>query len=155
MIFLILAIWLGVEAYRRRLWRLIPVSILFILYEAADSGILRVTKLISMEGMLKRLILWILLIFIFLAWRKKQVKLSVLIVSVLQTVSSIVWKIVFSSYRKYLLQLEDVGPSDLAGLFAASTAFNLVTGVWVLVMLVLLLVQVRKLPLPEKIEPGC
>ena len=149
MIDAILALWIGFEAYRRKLWRLICVGVLVILYEAADAGIIRVTEWVSMEGILKRLILLALLVVMFLAWRKKQVKLSALIACAVTNFSKVVWSMVFSTTIKNLFAMEDAGPADVAVLAAKQAVFNLVTCVSLLVMLVLILVNLRKLPLEK------
>ena len=67
MIDAILALWIGYEAYRRKFWHLMPVSLLVLLYEAADIGWIRVSEFISMEGTIKKLFLFQLVFFVFLA----------------------------------------------------------------------------------------
>ena len=49
MIDAILALWIGFEAYRRKCWRLMPISVLVLLYEAADVGWIRVSELIDLN----------------------------------------------------------------------------------------------------------
>ena len=149
MIDAILALWIGYEAYRRKFWHLMPVSLLVLLYEAADIGWIRVSEFISMEGTIKKLFLFLLVFFVFLAWRKKQVKVSAMIACALALVSRLAWGHVFDSYLEAIQQPE----ADYLGIIAQGTAvkigFGALTGVMLLVMQILILVNLRKLPLEK------
>ena len=149
MIDAILALWNGYEAYRRKFWHLMPVSLLVLLYEAADIGWIRVSEFISMEGTIKKLFLFLLVFFVFLAWRKKQVKVSAMIACALALVSRLAWGHVFDSYLEAIQQPE----ADYLGILAQGAAvkigFGALTGVMLLVTMVLILVSLRKLPLEK------
>ena len=149
MIDAILALWIGYEAYRRKFWHLMPVSLLVLLYEAADIGWIRVSEFISMEGTIKKLFLFQLVFFVFLAWRKKQVKVSAMIACALALVSRLAWGHVFDSYLEAIQQPE----ADYLGILAQGAAvrigFGALTGVMLLVMQILILVNLRKLPLEK------
>ena len=149
MIDAILALWIGVEAYRRKCWRVIPVSVFVLLYEAADVGWIRVSELISMEGTIKKLILFLLVFVVFLAWRRHQVKISAMAACVLALVSRLAWGHVFDSYLEAIQQPE----ADYLGILAQGAAvkigFGALTGVMLLVMQILILVNLRKLPLEK------
>ena len=149
MIDAILALWIGFEAYRRKFWWVIPVSVLVLLYEAADVGWIRVSELISMEGTIKKLILFLLVFFVFLAWRKKQAKVSSLIVCILALASRLAWGQMFERYLTAIQQPEANYLGILAQGAAVKIGLGALTGVMLLVMLVLMLVQVRKGPLPQ------
>ena len=145
----ILAIWIGFEAHRRKCWRVIPVSVLVLLYEAADVGWIRVSEIISMEGTIKKLLLFLLVFFVFLAWRKKQVNASAMATCALALVSRLAWGHVFDSYLEAIQQPE----ADYLGILAQGAAvkigFGALTGVMLLVTMVLILVSLRKLPLEK------
>ena len=147
MIDAILALWIGYEAYRRKFWHLMPVSLLVLLYEAADIGWIRVSEFISMEGTIKKLFLFLLVFFVFLSWRKKQVKVSAMIACALALGSRLAWGHVFDSYLEAIQQPE----ADYLGILAQGAAvkigFGALTGVMLLVMQILILVNLRKLPL--------
>ena len=147
MIDAILALWVGYEAYRRKFWHLMPVSLLVLLYEAADIGWIRVSEFISMEGTIKKLFL--LVFFVFLAWRKKQVKLSAVIAISLTLVSRLVWGKVFDRYVQAIQRPE----ADYVGILAQGAAvkigFGALTSVMLLVTMVLILVSLRKRPLEK------
>ena len=149
MINAILALWIGFEAYRRKCWRLMPISVLVLLYEAADMGWIRVSELISMEGTIKKLLLFLLVFFVFLAWRKHQAKLSAMITCVLALISRLAWGPVFDHYLEAVKQPE----ADYVGILAQGAAvkigFGALTGLMLLVTLVLILVNLRKLPLEK------
>ena len=149
MIDAILALWNGYEAYRRKFWHLMPVSLLVLLYEAADIGWIRVSEFISMEGTIKKLFLFLLVFFVFLAWRKKQVKVSAMIACALALVSRLAWGHVFDSYLEAIQQPE----ADYLGILAQGAAvrigFGALTGLMLLVMQILILVNLRKLPLEK------
>ena len=149
MIDAILALWIGVEAYRRKCWRVIPISVLVLLYEAADVGWIRVSELISMEGTIKKLILFLLVFVVFLAWRRHQVKISAMAACVLALVSRLAWGHVFDSYLEAIQQPD----ADYLGILAQGAAvkigFGALTGVMLLVTMVLILVSLRKLPLEK------
>lgn len=149
MIDAILALWIGVEAYRRKCWRLMPISVLVLLYEAADVGWIRVSEIISMEGTIKKLILFLLVFVVFLAWHKHQVKLPAMITCALALVSRLAWGSVFDRYIEAIQQPE----ADYLGIVAQGAAvkigFGALTGLMLLVMLVLILVNLRKLPLEK------
>ena len=149
MIDAILALWNGYEAYRRKFWHLMPVSLLVLLYEAADIGWIRVSEFISMAGTIKKLFLFLLVFFVFLAWRKKQVKVSAMIACALALVSRLAWGHVFDSYLEAIQQPE----ADYLGILAQGAAvrigFGALTGVMLLVMQILILVNLRKLPLEK------
>ena len=149
MIDAILALWIGVEAYRRKCWRVIPVSVLVLLYEAADIGWIRVSEFISMEGTIKKLFLFLLVFFVFLAWRKKQVKVSAMIACALALVSRLAWGHVFDSYLEAIQQPEADSLGILAQGAAVRIGFGALTGVMLLVMQILILVNLRKLPLEK------
>ena len=144
-----LALWIGIEAGRRKLWRVIPVSVLILLYEAADVGWLRVSELVSMEGTIKKLILFLLVFFVFLAWRKKQVKVSAMIACALSLVSRLAWGKMFDRYIEAIQQPE----ADYVGILAQGAAvkigFGALTDIMLLVTLVLILVSLRKIPLKK------
>ena len=126
-----------------------PVSLLVLLYEAADIGWIRVSEFISMEGTIKKLFLFLLVFFVFLAWRKKQVKVSAMIACALALVSRLAWGHVFDSYLEAIQQPE----ADYLGILAQGAAvrigFGALTGVMLLVMQILILVNLRKLPLEK------
>ena len=149
MIDAILAIWIGFEAYRRKCWRLMPISVLVLLYEAADIGWIRVSEFISMEGTIKKLFLFLLVFFVFLAWRKKQVKVSAMIACALALVSRLAWGHVFDSYLEAIQQPD----ADYLGILAQGAAvkigFGALSGLMLLVMQILILVNLRKLPLEK------
>ena len=149
MIDALLALWVGYEAYRRKFWRLMPVSLLVLLYEAADVGWIRVSEFISMEGTIKKLFLFQLVFFVFLAWRKKQVKLSAVIAISLTLVSRLVWGKVFDRYVQAIQRPE----ADYVGILAQGAAvkigFGALTSVMLLVTMVLILVSLRKRPLEK------
>ena len=149
MIDAILALWIGVEAYRRKCWRVIPVSGLVLLYEAADVGWIRVSELISMEGTIKKLILFLLVFVVFLAWRRHQVKISAMAACVLALVSRLAWGPVFDHYLDAVKQPD----ADYVGILAQGAAvkigFGALTGVMLLVMQILILVNLCKLPLEK------
>lgn len=149
MIDAILALWIGYEAYRRKFWHLMPVSALVLLYEAADVGWIRVSELISMEGTIKKLILFLLVFVVFLAWRKKQVKASAMATCALALVSRLAWGHVFDSYLEAIQQPD----ADYLGILAQGAAvkigFGALTGLMLVVMLVLILVSLRKIPLKK------
>ena len=126
-----------------------PISVLVLLYEAADMGWIRVSELISMEGPIKKLILFLLVFFVFLAWRKHQVKVSALITCVLALVSRLAWGQVFDHYLEAVKQPEADYVGILAQGAAVKIAFGALTGMMLLVMLVLILVNLRKLPLEK------
>ena len=145
----ILAVWIIVEAARRKCHRLIPVSVLLLLYEAADIGWIRVSEIISMEGTIKKLLLFLLVFFIFLAWRKQQAKLSAMLTCVLALIGRLAWGPVFDHYLEAVKQPD----ADYVGILAQGAAvkigFGALTGLMLLVMLVLILVNLRKLPLEK------
>ena len=149
MIDAILALWVGYEAYRRKFWHLMPVSLLLLLYEAADIGWIRVSEFISMEGTIKKLFLFLLVFFVFLAWRKKQVKVSAMIACALALVSRLAWGHVFDSYLEAIQQPD----ADYLGILAQGAAvkigFGALSGLMLLVMQILILVNLRKLPLEK------
>lgn len=149
MIDAILALWIGYEAYRRKFWHLMPVSALVLLYEAADMGWIRVSEIISMEGTIKKLLLFLLVLFVFLAWRKKQVKASAMATCALALVSRLAWGPVFDHYLDAVKQPD----ADYLGIFAQGAAvkigFGALTGLMLFVMLVLILVNLRKIPLEK------
>ena len=149
MIDAILALWIGYEAYRRKFWHLMPVSALVLLYEAADVGWIRVSELISMEGTIKKLILFLLVFVVFLAWRRHQVKISAMATCALALVSRLTWGHVFDSYLEAIQQPD----ADYLGILAQGAAvkigFGALTGLMLFVMLVLILVSLRKLPLEK------
>ena len=149
MIDAILALWIGFEAYRRKCWHLMPVSVLVLLYEAADVGWIRVSELISMEGTIKKLILFLLVFFVFLAWRKHQVKVAAMITCMLALVSRLAWGPVFDHYLDAVKQPD----ADYVGILAQGAVvkigFGALTGLMLLVTLVLILIQVRKIPLEK------
>ena len=149
MIDALLALWIGFEAYRRKCWHLFPVSVLVLLYEAADIGWIRVSEFISMEGTIKKLFLFLLVFFIFLAWRKKQVKLSAVIAIALTLISRLAWGKVFDRYIEAIQQPE----ADYVGILAQGAAvkigFGALTSVMLLVTMVLILVSLRKRPLEK------
>ena len=149
MIDAILAIWIGFEAYRRKCWRLMPISVLVLLYEAADIGWIRVSEFISMEGTIKKLFLFLLVFFVFLAWRKKQVKVSAMIACALALVSRLAWGPVFDHYLEAVKQPEADYVGILAQGAAVKIAFGALTDLMLLVMLVLILVNLRKVPLEK------
>ena len=143
----ILALWMGFEAYRRKCWRLIPVCVLVLLYEAADVGWIRVSDLISMEGTIKKLILFCLVFALFLAWRKKQVKISAMITCVLALVSRLAWGPVFDRYLEAIQEPN----ADYLGILAQGAAVKVglgaLTSVMLIVTQILILVNLRKRPL--------
>ena len=149
MIDALLALWVGYEAHRRRFWRLMPVSLLVLLYEAADVGWIRVSELVSMEGTIKKLILFLLVFFVFLAWRKKQVKVSAMITCALALISRLAWGKMFDRYIEAIQQPE----ADYVGILAQGAAvkigFGALTDIMLLVTLVLILVSLRKIPLKK------
>ena len=149
MIDAILALWIGYEAYRRKFWHLMPVSALVLLYEAADVGWIRVSEIISMESTIKKLLLFLLVFVVFLAWRRHQVKISAMAACVLALVSRLAWGHVFDSYLEAIQQPE----ADYVGILAQGAVvkigFGALTGLMLLVMLVLILVNLRKLPLEK------
>lgn len=147
MINALLSVWILIEAIRRRCHRLIPVSVLVLLYEGADVGWIRVSELISMEGTIKKMILFLLVLFVFLAWRKKQVKLSAMAACGLALGGRLAWGPVFDRYLEALQQPD----ANYVGLVAQGAAvkilFGAATDAMLIVMLVLILVTVRKVPL--------
>ena len=149
MINAILALWIGYEAHRRRFWRLMPISVLVLLYEAADIGWIRVSDFISMEGTIKKLILFLLVFFVILAWRKKRVKICAMITCTLALVSRMAWGKMFERYIEAIQQPE----ADYVGILAQGAAvkigFGALTGIMLLVTLVLILVNLRKIPLEK------
>ena len=149
MIDAILALWIGYEAYRRKCWHLMPVSVLVLLYEAADVGWIRVSELISMEGAIKKLLLFLLVFFVFLAWRKHQVKISAMTACVLALVSRLAWGPVFDHYLEAVKQPD----ADYVGILAQGAAvkmgFGALTGLMLLVMLALIIVNLRRIPLEK------
>lgn len=149
MIDALLAFWVGYEAHRRRFWRLMPVSLLVLLYEAADVGWIRVSELVSMEGTIKKLILFLLVFFVILAWRKKQVKVSAMITCALALISRLAWGKMFDRYIEAIQQPE----ADYVGILAQGAAvkigFGALTDIMLLVTLVLILVSLRKIPLKK------
>ena len=147
MINALLALWIGFEAWRRKCWRLLPVSVLVLLYEAADVGWIRVSEFISMEGTIKKFLLFILVFVVYLAWRKKQVNISSMITCALALASRLAWSPVFDSYLEAIQQPEANYVGSLAQGAAVKVAFGAVTGVMLLITLILMLVQVRKMPL--------
>ena len=126
-----------------------PISVLVLLYEAADMGWIRVSELISMEGPIKKLILFLLVFFVFLAWRKHQVKVSAMITCVLALVSRLAWGPVFDHYLEAVKQPD----ADYVGILAQGAAvkigFGALTDIMLLVTLVLILVSLRKIPLKK------
>ena len=155
MIDAILALWIGFEAYRRKFWWVIPVSVLVLLYEAADVGWIRVSKWITMEGTIKKLILFILIIFMFLAWRKKQVWISSLILSAVSFGVCLVRSPVTGSFLEALQQPE----ADYLGLaarwLATGLVFNALTGLLLIGMLVLILLAVLEQPVVPRKRANC
>ena len=147
MINALLALWIGFEAWRRKCWRLIPVSVLVLLYEAADVGWIRVSEFISMEGTIKKFLLFLLVFVVFLAWRKKQVKVSAFITCALALASRLAWSPVFDRYLEAIRQPDANYVGILAQGAAVKAALGALTGVMLLVTLILMLVQVRKIPL--------
>ena len=147
MINALLALWIGFEAWRRKCWHLLPVSVLVLLYEAADVGWIRVSEFISMEGTIKKVLLFILVFLVFLAWRKKQVKISAVITCALALASRLAWSPVFDSYLEAIRQPEADYVGILAQGAAVKVALGAVTGAMLLTTLILMLVQVRKMPL--------
>ena len=149
MIDAILALWVGYEAYRRKFWHLMPVSLLVLLYEAADVGWIRVSDFISMEGTIKKFILFLLVFFVFMAWRKKQAKISAMITCALTLVSRLAWGKMFDRYIEAIQQPE----ADYVGILAQGAAvkigFSALTSVMLLVTMVLILVNLRKIPLKK------
>ena len=149
MIDAILALWVGYEAYRRKFWHLMPVSALVLLYEAADVGWIRVSEIISMESTIKKLLLFLLVFVVFLAWRRHQVKISAMAACVLALVSRLAWGHVFDSYLEAIQQPD----ADYLGILAQGAAvkigFGALTGLMLFVMLVLIMVSLRKLPLEK------
>ena len=147
MINALLALWIGFEAYRRKCWHLFPVSVLVLLYEAADVGWIRVSEFISMEGTIKKFLLFLLVFVVFLAWRKKQVKVSALVTCALALTSRLAWSPVFGRYLEAIRQPDANYVGILAQGAAVKAALGALTGVMLLVTLILMLVQVRKIPL--------
>lgn len=147
MIDAILAVWIGFEAYRRKFWRLLPVCVLVLLYEAADVGWIRVSELISMEGTIKKLILLFLVVFVFMAWRKGQAKLPAVLTCALAYLTRLAWKPVRGHYLDAVQQPEAEYVGLAAGFTAWKLAFDAAVGILLIVTLVLLLRSVRKVPL--------
>ena len=104
MLKLILTVWILVEAIRRKCYRWIPVCVLMALYWAADAGFLRLSEFISMAGTIKRLILLVLTVLMFLLWRKKQASGAALIFCVLAVLSRFGWKMIANRYLDAMLQ---------------------------------------------------
>ena len=104
MLKLILTVWILVEAVRRKCYRWIPVCVLMVLYWAAEAGFLRLSEYISMAGTIKRLILLVLTIVIFLMWRKKQANGAALIFCMLAVLSRFVWKMIANRYLDAMLE---------------------------------------------------
>lgn len=150
-----LSIWIGVEAWRRKCWHLMPICVLMLLYEATDVGWIRVSKWITMEGTIKKLILFILIIFMFLAWRKKQVWISSLILSAVSFGVCLVRSPVTGSFLEALQQPE----ADYVGLaarwLATGLVFNALTGLLLIGMLVLILLAVLEQPVVPRKRANC
>ena len=147
MINAVLALWILVEALRRRFRRLIPVSVLVLLYEAADVGWLRASEYLTMEGTIKKLILMALVVFVFLAWRGRQAKLSAVITSLLALGSRMAWEPVRSGLLDALQQPEAEHVALLAQGAVLKAVLSGLTSAMLLAMLVMLLVSVRRMPL--------
>ena len=148
MINVILTVWILVEAVRRKCHRLIPVSVLVLLYEAADVGWIKVSEILTMEGTIKKLILMALVVFVFLAWRRKQAPLPALFASLLALGGRLVWKPVLGGYLDALQEPEAAFGALIAQGAIVKIVLNGVTGLMLLLMLIVTLVSVRKAP-PE------
>ena len=132
MLKLILTVWILVEAVRRKCYRWIPVCVRMVLYWAADAGFLRLSEYLSMAGTIKRLILLVLTIVIFLMWRKKQANGAALIFCVLAVLSRFGWKVIANCYLDAMLQ-PDANYLTLAATGAAAMGvFNVLTDVLLL-----------------------
>ena len=145
----ILAVWIIVESIRRKCCRLLPVGALVLLYEAADIGWIRVSEIISMEGTIKKLILFLLVCFIFLAWRKQQVNVSAVIACALALLSRLAWGTVFDHYLEAIQQPEANYVGIIAQGAAVKIGFGALTGAMLLVMQILILVNLRKIPMEK------
>ena len=142
MLKLILTVWILVEAIRRKYCRWIPVCVLMALYWAADAGFLRLSEFLSMAGTIKRLILLVLTVLLFLLWRKKEANGAALIFCLLAVLSRFVWKMIANRYLDAMLQ-PDANYLTLAITGAASMGvFNVVTDVLLLAAQVMI---IRKL----------
>ena len=139
MLKLILTIWILVEAIRRKCYRWLPVCVLMALYWAADAGFLRFSEFLSMAGTIKRLILLVLTVLLFLLWRKKEANGAALIFCLLAVLSRFVWKMIANRYLDAMLQ-PDANYLTLAITGAASMGvFNVVTDVLLLAAQVMIL----------------
>ena len=139
MLKLILTVWILVEAVRRKCYRWIPVCVLMVLYWAAEAGFLRLSEYISMAGTIKRLILLVLTIVIFLMWRKKQADGTALMFCALAVFSRFVWKMIANRYLDAMLE-PDADYLTLAITGAASMGvFNVLTDALLLASQVMIL----------------
>lgn len=139
MLKLILTAWILVEALRRKCYRWIPVCVLMALYWAADAGFLRLSEFLSMAGTIKRLILLVLAVLLFLLWRKKQANTAALMFCVLAVLSRFGWKMIANRYLDAMLE-PNVDYLTLAATGAAAMGvFNVLTDVLVLAAQVVIL----------------
>ena len=150
----ILAVWIIVEAARRKCHWLIPVSVLSILYEAADIGWIRVSEIISMEGTIKKVFLMILVVFLILAWRKKELKLSVVATGILAFLTRLVWSPVLDRYLEAIQRPEANYLALIAQGLTTKVLLNALTEIILFVMLALILRGLLKMPL-AKTESSC
>ena len=150
----ILAVWIIVEASRRKCHWLIPVSVLSLLYEAADIGWLRVSDLVSMEGTIKKLLLLILVAFLILAWRKKEVKFSVVATGVLAFLTRLVWSPVLDRYLEAIQRPEANYLALIAQGLTTKVLLNALTEIILFVMLAIILQGLLKMPLAQN-EGSC
>ena len=150
----LLAVWIIVEAARRKCRWVIPIGVLTLFYEAADLGWIRVSELISMEGTIKKLILVILAVFLFLAWRKKQLNLSAMVTGFLALMSRLAWSPVFDRYLDAIQKPEANYLALIAQGLTTKILFNVLTEIILFVMLALVLRGLLKMPLVQN-ESGC
>ena len=150
----ILAVWIIVEAARRKCHRLIPVSVLLLLYEAADIGWIRVSEIISMEGTIKKVLLVLIVVFLILAWRKKELKFSVVATGALAFLTRLVWSPVLDRYLEAIQRPEANYLALIAQGLTTKVLLNALTEIILFVMLALILRGLLKMPLTQK-EDSC